>query len=118
MEGQQEQAIVPMEPGSEWRFELEPDENIALRVHSTDPVYINGEELPPTTWYPLYRYNKGAVYSPTEGKIEGEPSCLREADFSVHAAGISVHLDVDDTAAPEQPASGARAATHSVPTRR
>lgn len=27
-----EQIIVPLEAGSEWRFELEADENIAIRV--------------------------------------------------------------------------------------
>jgi len=27
-----EQIIMPLEAGSEWRFELEPEENIALRV--------------------------------------------------------------------------------------
>lgn len=27
-----EQNIVNLEPGSEWRFELEADENIAVRV--------------------------------------------------------------------------------------
>lgn len=43
-----------------------------LQVHSTDPVYLNGEELPPTTWYPIHRYTKGAIYSPTEGKLERE----------------------------------------------
>lgn len=36
-------------------------------------MYINGEELPPTTWYPLYRYTKGAIYAPTAARIEGEP---------------------------------------------
>ncbi|BEI81932.1 hypothetical protein CcaverHIS002_0210920 [Cutaneotrichosporon cavernicola] len=65
-----EEAHIDLEPGSEWRFELEADENIAVRVHSPDPVYINGEEFPPTTWYPLYRYTKGAIYAPTAARIE------------------------------------------------
>jgi hypothetical protein len=45
------------------------DLTLTLQVHSTAPVYINGEELPPTTWYPIYRYTKGAVYSPSEAKL-------------------------------------------------
>ncbi|CAK9782848.1 hypothetical protein CC85DRAFT_120653 [Cutaneotrichosporon oleaginosum] len=65
-----EEAHIDLEPGSEWRYELEADENVAVRVHSPDPVYINGEELPPTTWYPLYRYTKGAIYAPTAARIE------------------------------------------------
>ncbi|TXT15651.1 hypothetical protein VHUM_00154 [Vanrija humicola] len=65
-----EQDILHLETGSEWRFELEADENIAVRVHTTDPVYINGEELPPTTWYPIYRNTKAAVYSPSEARLE------------------------------------------------
>lgn len=34
-EGEFEQAFVPLEAGSEWRFELEAEENIALRVSAT-----------------------------------------------------------------------------------
>jgi polyribonucleotide 5'-hydroxyl-kinase len=40
-------------------------------VHSPDPVYINSAELPPTTWYPLYRNLKSAIYAPTPARIEG-----------------------------------------------
>lgn len=40
-------------------------------MHTNDPVYINGEELPPTTWYPIYRNTKSAVYSPSEARLEG-----------------------------------------------
>lgn len=31
-----EQNIVDLEPGSEWRFELEADENVAVRVSRCD----------------------------------------------------------------------------------
>jgi hypothetical protein len=33
-----EQIIMPLEAGSEWRFELEPEDNIALRVSTRRQV--------------------------------------------------------------------------------
>lgn len=98
-----------LEPGSEWRFELEADENISVRVsahsalltptnhiltpqvQSPDPVYINGEELPPVTWYPLFRYTKGAIYAPSEARLEG--GCLEGVtNGSFEYAGVAVYF--------------------------
>lgn len=112
-----------LEPGSEWRFELEADENISVRVRpdttdsnrqvqSNDPVYINGEELPPVTWYPLFKYLKGAIYSPGDARLEGW-SGVGSADGSFGAPGVAVHFWVHDAAALEQPAPCARAVADS-----
>ncbi|KAK8854866.1 hypothetical protein IAR55_003605 [Kwoniella newhampshirensis] len=69
-----EQTIVELGAGSEWRFELEADENIAIRVLSPDPVFINSCELPPTTWYPLYRHLKSSLYASKPARIEVSPT--------------------------------------------
>ncbi|WWD18985.1 hypothetical protein CI109_103442 [Kwoniella shandongensis] len=72
--GPPEQTFLELEAGSEWRFELEADENIAVRVLSPDPVFINSCELPPATWYPLYRHLKSSLYAPKPARIEVAPS--------------------------------------------
>ena len=43
-----------------------------VKVQSSEPVYINSEELPPVTWYPLCRNLKAAIYAPTPAKLEGQ----------------------------------------------
>ncbi|ORY35433.1 hypothetical protein BCR39DRAFT_509714 [Naematelia encephala] len=65
-----QQIFIDLEPGSEWRFELEADENIAARVQSPNPVFINSDELPPVTWYPLLRHLKSSIYAPSYAKLE------------------------------------------------
>jgi len=44
-----------------------------LQVQSRDPVYINSEEIPPETWYPLCRNLKSSIYSPSTAQLEGNP---------------------------------------------
>ncbi|WWD02415.1 hypothetical protein V865_000454 [Kwoniella europaea PYCC6329] len=92
-----EQIIVDLEPGSEWRFELEADENIALRVLSPDPVFINSEELPPATWYPIHRYTKGALYAPTQARVEvtSLPASQYISTSTIHPQLLNVHLALE-----------------------
>ncbi|WVW85727.1 hypothetical protein I302_107765 [Kwoniella bestiolae CBS 10118] len=98
-QGPKEQIIVDLEPGSEWRFELEADENIALRVLSPDPVFINSEELPPATWYPIHRYTKGALYAPTQARVEVTSLLASQytSTSTIHPQLLNVHLALERT---------------------
>ncbi|KAJ9093607.1 hypothetical protein QFC19_008274 [Naganishia cerealis] len=94
-----ESAIYDLAERTEWRFELEENEAVAVRVSSKaccgfipsggfslqagveadghvwrskrvlspDPVFINSQEIPPNTWYPLYGDLKAAIWSPLPG---------------------------------------------------
>ncbi|WWC90798.1 uncharacterized protein L201_005735 [Kwoniella dendrophila CBS 6074] len=96
-DGPKEQIIVDIEPGSEWRFELEADENIALRVLSPDPVFLNSEELPPATWYPIHRYTKGALYAPCQSRVEvtSLPASQYSSSSTIHPQLLNVHLALE-----------------------
>jgi hypothetical protein len=42
------------------------------QVLSPDPIFINSQEIPPNTWYPLYGDLKAVIWSPLPGgRIEG-----------------------------------------------
>ncbi|WWC71655.1 uncharacterized protein I206_105613 [Kwoniella pini CBS 10737] len=96
---QKEQIVVDLEPGSEWRFESEADENIAIRVLSHEPVFINSEELPLATWYPIHRYTKGAIYSPTQARVEvtSLPASQYTSTSTIHPQLLNVHLALERT---------------------
>ncbi|WWC63199.1 uncharacterized protein I303_105799 [Kwoniella dejecticola CBS 10117] len=94
-----EQIFIDLEPGSEWRFELEADENIALRVLSHEPVFINSEELPQASWYPIHRYTKGAIYAPTQARLEvtSLPASQYVSTSTTHPQILNVHLALERT---------------------
>ncbi|WVF72692.1 mRNA cleavage and polyadenylation factor Clp1 [Kwoniella sp. CBS 6097] len=97
--GPSEQIIVDLEAGSEWRFELEADENIALRVLSPDPVFINSEELPPASWYPIHRHTKGALYAPTPARVEvtSLPASQYTSTSTIQPQLLNLHLALERT---------------------
>ncbi|WVQ99907.1 hypothetical protein IAU59_007050 [Kwoniella sp. CBS 9459] len=97
--GPSEQIIVDLEAGSEWRFELEADENIALRVLSPDPVFINSEELPPASWYPIHRHTKGALYAPTPARVEvtSLPASQYISTSTIQPQLLNLHLALERT---------------------
>lgn len=77
-----------------------------LQVQSPDPVYINSEELPPVTWYPLHRYLKASIYSPTSAKLEGantSSSSQHQAHGSLLAPHLSVLVRINDPTGPHLP---------------
>ncbi|WRT68306.1 uncharacterized protein IL334_005282 [Kwoniella shivajii] len=96
-DGRKEQIIVDLEAGSEWRFELEADENIALRILSPDPVFINSEELPPATWYPIHRYTKGSLYAPTAARLEvtSLPASQYTSTSTIQPQLLNLHLALE-----------------------
>ncbi|KAI9637324.1 Pre-mRNA cleavage complex II protein Clp1-domain-containing protein [Dioszegia hungarica] len=89
--------FIELEPGSEWRFELEADENIAVRVHTADPIYINSSEIPRSTWYPLHRYLKSALYGPSGGRLEVSalPGSQYSSTTTSQPALVSLHLALE-----------------------
>ncbi|WVR07435.1 hypothetical protein IAU60_004476 [Kwoniella sp. DSM 27419] len=97
--GPSEQVVIDLEPGSEWRFELEADENIALRVLSPDPVYINSEELPPASWYPIHRHTKGALFSPSTARVEvtSLPASQYTSSSTIQQQLLNIHLALERT---------------------
>ncbi|KAG7530491.1 hypothetical protein FFLO_04981 [Filobasidium floriforme] len=86
-----------LEAGMEWRFELEQGEAIAVRVTSEEPIYINYQEIPPNTWYPLYGDLRAAIWSPSPGQIEvsSAPSTAYTSLSSTFPFILSVHLALE-----------------------
>lgn len=74
--------------------------DVTTQIQTPDPVYINSEELPPVTWYPLLRHLKSALYAPTPAKIEGRP-VKDDSDQSVESARLAIHVELDDTTRPD-----------------
>ncbi|KAK4688997.1 polyribonucleotide 5'-hydroxyl-kinase, partial [Tremellales sp. Uapishka_1] len=119
MTERREQTILSLEAGSEWRFELEADEEVAVRVsgrlwleyvgwypsnslgharvQTPEPVYINSEELPPSTWYPLHRHLKGSLYFSTSSQIEvtSLPTSQYTSTSTTQPSLISLHLALE-----------------------
>ncbi|CAD6578790.1 MAG: Cleavage polyadenylation factor subunit clp1 [Tremellales sp. Tagirdzhanova-0007] len=92
-----EQTTIDLEAGSEWRFELEGDETIAVRVHSQDRVYINSQEIPPATWYPIHRNTKSAIYAPTPARVEVSPLPISQytSTSTTQPQLINLHLALE-----------------------
>ncbi|EAL20505.1 hypothetical protein CNBE4250 [Cryptococcus deneoformans B-3501A] len=88
---------IDLEAGSEWRFELEADENIALRTLSSDPVFINSQELTPSAWYPIYRHTKSALYAPTSARIQvtNLPASHYTSTSTVQPQLLNLHLAME-----------------------
>lgn len=51
-----------------------------LKVTSDEPIYINYQEIPPNTWYPLYGDLRAAIWSPSPGQIEGRLALIYLAE--------------------------------------
>ncbi|ORX38582.1 hypothetical protein BD324DRAFT_621467 [Kockovaella imperatae] len=92
-----EQHVVDLEAESEWRFELEADENIAVRTLSPDSVYINSEEIPPTTWYPLHRNLKASIYAaqPTKLQVSTPPASNYSSSSTSQSSLVALHLALE-----------------------
>jgi polyribonucleotide 5'-hydroxyl-kinase len=52
-----------------------------LKVTSEEPIYINYQEIPPNTWYPLYGDLRAAIWSPSPGQIEGRPISILQTSW-------------------------------------
>ncbi|KAJ9103683.1 hypothetical protein QFC20_004686 [Naganishia adeliensis] len=90
--------IYDLAEGSEWRFELDEEEAVAVRVLSPDPVFINSQEIPPNTWYPLYGDVKGAIWSPLPGgkiEVSSAPSACYESTSSTLPFLTNLHLALE-----------------------
>ncbi|WVQ81929.1 hypothetical protein IAT38_004056 [Cryptococcus sp. DSM 104549] len=88
---------LELEAGSEWRFELEADENMAVRVLSSDPVFINSEELGLSTWYPIHRHTKAAIYSPSASRLQvaSSPASQYTSTSTVQPQLLNINLALE-----------------------
>ncbi|ODN92739.1 protein Clp1 [Cryptococcus wingfieldii CBS 7118] len=88
---------LELEAGSEWRFELEGDENMAVRTLSQGSVLINSEEINPTTWYPIHRYTKAAIYAPSPARLQvaNMPASQYTSSPTNQPQLINIHLALE-----------------------
>lgn len=86
-----------LEAGAELRFELEEDEAIAIKVESDSPVFINYQEIPSKTWYPLYGELKAAIWCPYGATIQATtaPSTCYTSTSSTYPFILSLHLALE-----------------------
>ncbi|WVN90221.1 mRNA cleavage and polyadenylation factor Clp1 [Cryptococcus depauperatus CBS 7841] len=88
---------LDMEAGSEWRFELEDGENIAVRSLTSDPLFINSQEIPPSSWYPIHRLTKSSIYAPSPSRIQltSIPSSQYTSTSTTQPQLINIHLALE-----------------------
>lgn len=98
---------LTVEPNSEWRFELEEGEALAVRllppspppnlpsddsefISDPSPVYIHSQPLPGgATWYPLYGELKSSLWFPYGGDLEICSSLIGEGPAEGKAPSTS-----------------------------
>ncbi|EIW67326.1 hypothetical protein M231_02531 [Tremella mesenterica] len=91
-----EYEALDIDPGVEWRFELEADEEMAVRVASGS-VSINAEELPPSTWYPIHKLTKSAIYAhePAQIEVSSLPASHYASSSTNQSQILSLHLALE-----------------------
>ncbi|KAJ9125374.1 hypothetical protein QFC22_000334 [Naganishia vaughanmartiniae] len=69
-----------------------------IQVLSPDPIFINSQEIPPNTWYPLYGDLKAAIWSPLPGgriEVSSAPSTCYDSSSSTIPFITSLHLALE-----------------------
>lgn len=93
--------FITLPPSHEYRIELDPPDSLAVRTHpSSPPTYINNQELPPNTWYPLYPDSRLSIWNPStteEVRLEmtSEPTGAYESGMSTWGFVRNLHLGLE-----------------------
>ena len=68
-----------------------------MQTLSSDPVFINSQELTPSAWYPIYRHTKSALYAPTSARIQvtNLPASHYTSTSTVQPQLLNLHLAME-----------------------